>query len=218
MLPIGAAMLLAAQAATPPPAAAPDPEYYVCTVEKQGPESGGITYWLSVPVDGSPAHHRVIWVVLRQPGGLSLQVEWNSPAPLPGGRMDDRSWYIAGFYLDHRVRGEARIEVRRRADTHYPSEFAFAAPYQRGSQGGRTVSHFFTSQGRWGDLRAWLAGHGHVTFALVNREGAVLARQRLDTALLDAGAAAIEQARAEAETMARDYRNRCQVPEPIVVT
>jgi hypothetical protein len=217
MVPAGAAMLflLAAQASPAPPAA-PDPEYYLCIVNKSGPGSGGITYWLSVPVDGGPYHHRVTWIVLRQPGGLHLQADWSDRTPLPGGRMADWAWYSANFYLDRRVRGEARIEIRRRDDRHYPSEFTFAGLFQRSAPmpGGSS----FGSQGRWADLRAWLAGAGHVTFALVDRSGAVLAQQRLDAALVDAGAAAIETARAEAEAMGRDYRNRCEIPEPIVVT
>lgn len=226
MVPVFATLLLAASAAQPasPRSVAghrlqpgePEPAYYVCTVQKQGPGSGGITYWLSVPVDGGPLYHRVTWVVLRQPGGLSLQAEWSGREALPEGRLPDRAWFNANFHLDHRVRGEARLEIRRRDDRQYPEEFALSGPWRRPSEIG-AGSHFGT-QGRWGELLAWLAGRDHLTFVLIDRRNNVLAQQRLDAAVVDAGAAAIEAARAEAERMARDYRRDCELPEPVVVT
>lgn len=210
-------------AAAPPPVPAPSPEpgpnYYLCMVNRQGPGSGSITYLLSVPVDGSAPYHRVTWVIVRQPGGLSLQVESSGETPAPGGHMDDRAWYFSRFSIDHPVRGEARLEIRRRSDRYYQGEFAFAGDYQRGFRYTNPFHQDFETQGRWGDLRAWLAGSANgVTFALVQRDGTVIAQQRLDAAMIEAGAAAIEQTRAEAEAMARDYRNRCDVPEPVVIT
>ena len=130
--------------------------------------------------------------------------------------MADWAWYNAGFYLHPPRRAEARIEIRRRDDRQYREEFTFAGLFQRGTHM-REMS-YYSSQGRWGDLMAWLAGRDHVTFVLADPRGNILAQQRVDAALLAAGAAAIEAARAEAEAMARDYRTRCEVPEPIVVT
>ena len=44
---------------------------------------------------------------------------------------------------------------------------------------------------------------------VIDRRGRVLARHRIDPALLDAAVAAPEALRPEARAMAADYRNRC---------
>lgn len=217
MVAVGAALLSLLVAQAPGPAADPDPQYYICTVQPHGPW-GGVTYHLNVPVDGSAPHHWITWGTIRHPGGFYLQVQWHGPTPPAGGRMDERAWFSASFTLDRRVRGEARIEIRRAPGERHGVGFAYAGAFGPIPRIGGTSTYSVTTQGRWGELLAWLAGRESVTFALVRRDGTMVAEQRLDADMLAAATAAIAQARVEVEAMARNYRERCAVPEEIVVT
>lgn len=60
-----------------------------------------------------------------------------------------------------------------------------------------------------GDIRAY-AGGAPLTVLAMDRRMRVLARDRIDPALLDAAVAAAGALRAEAHRMAADYRNRCE--------
>lgn len=209
-----AAMAGAAQPPAPPPA--PEPNYYICRV--QPPTPGGVlAYEMDVPVDGSPVFHRARWGVSR-PSGFYLQVQWDGQVPPVAGRLEDRAWFTVNFNLAQRPRGEARIEIRRLTGERYPSEFAYAGPFARVQHLIGTQTYYASTQGRWGELRAWLEGREGIVFALVHKNGNVIAEERLTAAEVAAGAAAIAAARAEAEAMARDLRRRCAVPEQIVIT
>jgi hypothetical protein len=97
----------------------------------------------------------------------------------------------------------------------YPGEFAYAGPFLRPYHFTDSKLYYVEAQGRWGELNAWMKDRDSLTFALVKRDGAVLAEDRLDAATLADAATAIARIRPEMEAMVVDYRQKCRVPEPI---
>ncbi len=193
-----------------------EPNYYICIVERTG-DFGSITYWLEVPVDGSAPFHRINWAIPRREQGLRLWVQQDLGAPVDG-QLDDRSWVHIYFDTPKRIRDEVRIEIRRQPGERYPSEFSYAGPYKRPFLWHDRPFYYVETQARWGELRAWMAGRERLTFALVKRDGTVMDQDRLDAATLAGVAEALAAVTPELEAMAADFRTRCQVPEPIVIT
>jgi hypothetical protein len=206
----------AAAQAVSPNAPDPDPTYFMCHVARTG-TFGHIWYVLNVPVDGSAPFHRVNWQIPDRAEGLRLSVQSDGPPPVDG-RLNDRAWFHVTFQTSRPVTRDARIEIRRMPGERYVPEFAYAGPYQRLHLGLSRGLHAIETQGRWEELNAWMNGRDFLTFALVRRNGTVVAEDRLDAATISDAAGAIAAARLEVEAMAEDYRRRCEVPEPIVVT
>ena len=217
---IATALACAVIATTTPaaPSAAPDhePSYYICTVARTGP-FGHIYYSMNVPIDGSAPFLTVNWENPRRAEGLRLSVQWYGP-PLVDGRFDDSAGFSVQFVTSRPTTRDMRIEIRRaRGDRDVP-ELAYAGPYRRPHPMVNTRFHVIEMQERWEELDAWMRGRDFLTFALVRRNGAVVAEDRLDAATVAAAADAIADVRREAETMASDYRRRCEVPDsgPVV--
>jgi hypothetical protein len=207
-----AAIAAMAQAAEAAPA--PGPTFYVCRAARDG-AFGHIWFEMEVPVDGSARFHRINWSIPPRTEGLGISAQWMGEAPV-NGQLDDRADVFVRMTTRRRIRGEARIEIRRDSRRHYPSQFAIAGQYQRPSHPDRGFSHVET-EGMWGELRDWMRGLDSLTFALVQRDGTVVAEDRLDAATLASAAAAIAAVRPELEAMAADYRHRCAVPAPVIV-
>jgi hypothetical protein len=205
-----------ARAAPPAPAPEPDPTFYICQVTRRS-AFGSIFYTMNVPVDGSAPFHRVQWQIPERPEGLNLWVQWDGAAP-EGGRLDGRAWFNAHFVTSRPVTHDARIEIRRMAGERYAAEFAYAGPYQRLQPWGNHGLHALETQGRWEELNIWMSGRGFLTFALVRRDGSLVAEDRLEAAMVAGAAGEIAAARRDTEAKAADYRHQCEVPQPIVVT
>jgi hypothetical protein len=210
-----AAIAATAQAAPPAAAPEPDPTYFTCVVTRTG-AAGPVYYSLDVPIDGSARHHHVQWLIPQRAEGLTLSVQWDGAAPVEG-RLDGRAWFTVHFVTSRPAARDARIEIRRLPGERY-GEFAYAGPYLRLEPYGNEGLHALETQGRWEELNAWMNGRDFLTFALVRRDGRVVAEDRLDAALIAGAAPEIEAARREVEAKAADYRHQCAVPQMIVVT
>ncbi|MDQ4088103.1 MAG: hypothetical protein M3177_08885 [Pseudomonadota bacterium] len=189
----------------------PEPTFYMCGASRTGP-FGHIWYGMDVPVDGSARFHRITWTTPRRAEGLSLSATWMGPEPV-GGLWDDRGWVSVTFSTTRRIRDRVRLEVRRRAGAIYPEQFAYAGPFKRMIRDGPlSIIH---AQGQWDELKVWMSGWEALTFALVRRNGTVMAEDHLDATTLAAVDAAIAAVRPDIEAIAADYRDRCRVPGPI---
>jgi hypothetical protein len=211
-----AAVATMARPAPPAPAPEPEPTYYICQVTRTS-AFGSVFYTMNVPVDGSAPFHRVQWQIPERAEGLSFSVQWDGAAPVDG-RLDGRAWFIVHFVTSRPVTRDARIEIRRMAGERYAAEFAYAGPYQRLQPWGNRGLHALETQGRWEELNIWLSGRDFLTFALVRRDGSVVAEDRLAAAMVAGTAGEIAAARRDTEARAADYRHQCDVPQPIVVT
>lgn len=212
-------LLVLAALAQAAPSTEPDsgPTFYVCQVDRSG-EFGKIFYTMEVPVDGSEPFHRIQWhIPTHREEGLQLHVQWNG-APPANGSLDDRSWVFVSFRTTRFIRDKVRIEIRRMPGERYPPEFAYAGPFQKAYRWPNSKLYHVDTQGRWGELNAWMAGRESLTFALVKRDGTVIAEDRLEAQTLTAAARAIAAAGPEVGAMAADYRRRCEVPSPIVIS
>jgi hypothetical protein len=136
----------------------------------------------------------------------------------PDGRFADRAWVSIYLRAAIPARGEARIEIRRQSGERYAGEFAYAGPYRPLYREGQGNIAYVDTQARWGELNVWMSGREAITFALVARDGRVLAEDRLEARTLAGAAEALVAAKPEMDAMVADYRNRCTVPEDIVVT
>ena len=210
--------LLLAALAQAAPSAEPDsgPTFYICQIDRSG-EFGKIFYTMEVPVAVSEAFHRIQWhIPSHREEGLRLYVNWDG-APPANGSLDDRSTVFVSFRTTRPIRDKVRIEIRRMPGERYPSEFAYAGPFQKAYRLPNSKLYHVDTEGRWGELNAWMAGREALTFALVKRDGTVIAEDRLEAQTLKAAARAIAVVRPEVGAMAADYRRRCEVPEPIVI-
>jgi hypothetical protein len=197
-------------------AADPEPTFYICSVERTT-GFGKVWYSIDVPVDERSLFHRISWQIPQRAEGLRLQVDWAGSAPVSG-RLDDRARVGVHFLSKRPFRGDVRIEVRRTPGQHYPSEFAYAGPFRRLYRWPNSPLYYIDADGRWGDLNTWMSGHDALTFALVRRDGDVLAEDSLEASTLAGASAAIAAVQPEVEAMAADYRHKCKVPGPIFVT
>jgi hypothetical protein len=212
----GLAMTAVAHAEAPA-SPAPEPSLYICQITHAG-AFGQIWYQLTVSAGGGTPSRHVQWQLEPRAEGLKLTVGWDGPPTADGG-LDDHAWATVYFQTAQRVGGEARIEIRRTPGQRYPGEFAYAGPFLRLYRWEDRPLHYIETQGRWGEIRHWMAGVDTLTFALVRRDGKVVSEDRLDAATIAGATAAIAAARPEAEAMAADYRRQCRpLDGAIVVT
>ena len=196
-----------AQPGTPP--AWPDLDYgymYLCTAVHRDPHG---TLTVSVAVHGpdpSETGYSAKWTSVRSPGGLTLSYVLADE----GTQVRVTDLTLIGLIFEARWRGNPRaLILLSRSGYHNGVGLAFRSDFQC-AVGGRLGTSV-----PLGELRGY-AGGAPLTVMVMNRRGEALARDRIDPALLDAGVAAAEAVRPEAQAMAADYRNRCERREATV--
>ena len=188
------AAIAATAEAAPPAAPAPEaePTYYSCSVTRTG-TFGTVWYWLDVPVDGSAPYHHIQWQNPNRAEGLRLLVRSDGPGPVDG-RLNRFASFAATFLTSRPVTRDARIEIRRGPGQHNAFGFAYAGPYQRPSPWLDSGLHAVQTEGRWDELNVWMSGRESLIFALVRRDGSVVAEDRLDAATIAAATGAVTDA------------------------
>jgi|GEM_PF-6097969 len=179
---------------------------YSCEESVSGP-FGNARLFASLSVDGAISHYLLVWEMPSRREGVWLTGQWalgkTPAAPGENGRI--LLYFATGDDNVGAVRIEIwRDEVRPLTGMGFHGEYA---PVYRSAPGAPYATHGDT---RWGELRALLAGIDAATVAVTRHRGlAVMAQDRLNTAVLDMPAAAVAAARDGLAARIADYRNRC---------
>jgi hypothetical protein len=196
-----------ARPATPP--AWPDQDYgylYACTAVHRDPH-GTLTVTVAIHgPDSGETGSSGEWTSVQSPGGLTVAYVLQDE----GTQVRVTDLTLISLIFEVRWRGNPRaLILLSKSGYHTGVGLAFRSDFQR-AVGGRLATAV-----PLGELRAY-AGGAPLTVMVMNRRAEVLARDRIDPALLDAAVAAAEAVRPEAQAMAADYRNRCERREAIV--
>ena len=179
---------------------------YLCTAVHRDPHG---TLTLRVAVHGgdpSETDYYAEWTSVRSPGGLTLSYVLADQ----GTQVRVTDLTLITLIFEARWRGDPRAMILLSKSGRYNGVgLAFRGEFER-AVGGRLGSSV-----PLGELRAY-AGGAPLTVMVKNRRSEVLARDRIDPALLDAAVAAAEAVRPEAQAMAADYRNRCERREATI--
>jgi len=193
------------------------PDWYDCIVSPRTGAFGTIFYRMDVSVDGTQPFHRVQWQIPKRKQGLELSVQWDGEGPFKR-EFDDRSTVRVYFWTLQGIRDEVRIEIRRADGKRYPGEFAFAGNFQKQFKWpDKPTRYYVEGEGRWGEMKAWMNGQPSLIFALVKKDGTVVAQDQLSAETLAGASVALADILPDAQAIAADYLNRCSVPEPIII-
>jgi hypothetical protein len=193
----------------------PEPSYYRCVATKAG-AYGQVWYEMDVPVDGSAPFHRLDWQIHPLSEGISLAAQWNHP-PV-NGHLESSVGFEVYFYTIHKVKGNARIEIRRSPGVRYGGEFEYAGPFSRPYREVDGSRYYIETTGHWDELNAWMTGRDAITFALVQTDGAVVAEDRLAGGTITSVTDALLALRPGVEALAKDYRRKCDPAGDVIVT
>jgi hypothetical protein len=213
MLPAAAALTLCACATTPAPEGPSEPQWYRCSADAEG-AFGRIWRGADVPVDGTPPFQRGQWQMPWRRVGLYLVVTYSGREPL-GGAMPGSSDLFLRFVSLRRSPRPVRIEMRRAGAGDGSPPFlagAYANLFTNRPEPGWVVE----AHGHWRDILNGSAG-GAIDISVADDRGRVVARQRVEASELGLATDALAAVEPILAERIGDYRNRCEVPEPITV-
>jgi hypothetical protein len=190
--PLLLALALGALHPAPSPGS-PAPPAYSCEMVRET-RAGELKVLVSGMRAGGETHYRVSWSSRRVGSGPGLNLDWHGLAE-PG---EETVAYL--YFMVRRRVGNAYVALSAnggRARLNGSSAGADSGP------GGRWV---YSSRFQWPRLEQMVLEQDRVAAALMPHEGPIQASGRIDTAMVEAPAAALLAARDAVERMARERR------------